>query len=88
MSEMKSPLARLVLFLVALSLSGGIVAGIAASVLAPSPQNPAPAAPANDVYSVYLDCVYGCMAQYGSERMDEVLACGKVCRARALDQMR
>lgn len=43
MSEMKSPLARLVLFLVALSLFGGLVAGIASSVPARSPQNPAPA---------------------------------------------
>ncbi len=87
MSEMKSPLARLVLFLVALSLFGGIVAGIASSVLAPSPQSAAPAAPTNDVYRVYMDCVYGCMAQYGSQRMNELQACAQVCRTQAMNQM-
>jgi len=73
MSDMKSPLARLVLFLVALSLFGGIVAGIASSVLAPSP-TPAPA------NSAVKDCVDDCMAQYNGHNMNEVQACSQTCR--------
>ena len=83
MSDMKSPLARLVLFLVALSLSGGIVAGIASSVPALSPQDTAPAAPAN---TAYMDCVYGCILRYNGQNMDEVQACGQVCLTRSLNE--
>ena len=80
MSDMKSPLARLVLFLVALSLFGGIVAGIASSVPALSPQDTAPA------NTAYMDCVYGCILRYNGHNMDEVQACGQVCRTRAMNQ--
>jgi len=74
MSEMKSPLARLVIFLVALSLCGGIVAGIASQVIAP-PQGTVPDAPAN---SPYMDCVYDCMSKYpGQAHLNEYLECAR-----------
>jgi hypothetical protein len=83
MSDTKSPLARLVLFLVALSLFGGIVGGIASFVPALSP-NATPVPPAN---SVYMDCVYGCLYQYpGSEHLQEYLACGQECYRQAMNR--
>ena len=77
-----SPLTRLVLFLVALSILSGLVAGIAASVPALSPHNAVPDIPTN---SVYMDCVYGCINQYNGQNMPEVQACGQVCYQQAMN---
>jgi hypothetical protein len=73
----RSPLARLVLFLVALSLVGSIAGGAVVLSIALSPQ-PAPAAPTN---SPYMDCVYYCMNKYGVNDLDGVVACSKTCHS-------
>ena len=79
MSESRSPLARLVLFLICLSIAGGLIGG--AHYLAidrPVQRASELQAPANE-QSAYMDCVYVCIHKYTGKNMDEVQACSRNC---------